>query len=302
MVSFEGYDPSDAKKKVGSFWSYLYPKKEDLDWIKNSVGEIVDSVNIDSFMPKMDDNSAGSLLARLQEEQGYVNANKKSWQDYFSTLDDNQKWQIDFVQNTDLQKASLDDVKIAQDKGRQVAIAHNAALKQQTLGAKAASVAMKGLALVGNVALSMLASLVVSEVLEWFGNLANAQENAIEKANEFIAKFEEQRESLKSNKETIDSISSDYEKLAKGVDSLGRNVSLNSDEYARYNEIVNQIADMFPQMVQGYTDEGNAIIKHKGNVAELTKAYEDQKKAAQDAIIVGSAKNCFKILCSVIHH
>ena len=85
-------------------------------------------------------------------------------------------------------------------------------------------------------------------------------------------------------------MSSDYEKLAKGVDSLGRNVSLNSDEYARYNEIVNQIADMFPHMVQGYTDEGNAIIKHKGNVEELTKAYEEQKKAAQDAIIVGSSE------------
>ena len=32
------------------------------------------------------------------------------------------------------------------------------------------------------------------------------------------------------------------------------------DEYAEYNKIVNQIAEMFPQMVQGYTNEGNAIL------------------------------------------
>ena len=42
-------------------------------------------------------------------------------------------------------------------------------------------------------------------------------------------------------------------------------------DYAEYNDIVNKIADMFPQMIQGYTEEGIAIIKHKGNVEELTK-------------------------------
>ena len=46
---------------------------------------------------------------------------------------------------------------------------------------------------------------------------------------------------------------------------------------------------MFPQMVQGYTDEGNAIIAHKGNVEELTKAYEEQKKAAEDALITSGS-------------
>ncbi|MEG2429246.1 MAG: hypothetical protein RSA99_02580 [Oscillospiraceae bacterium] len=30
------------------------------------------------------------------------------------------------------------------------------------------------------------------------------------------------------------------------------------------NEIVNQIADMFPDMVKGHTDEGDAILKKKG--------------------------------------
>ena len=153
----------------------------------------------------------------------------------------------------------------------------------------AASVGLKALSIAGNMLLSMGISLAISVVVNGIQKLANAQEDAIAKADEFISKFEEQRDSLTSNKQTIDSISSDYQKLAQGVDSLGRNISLNSTEYARYNEIVNQIAEMFPQMVRGYTDEGNAIIAHKGNVAELTKAYQDQKKAAQDAIIVGSA-------------
>ena len=162
-------------------------------------------------------------------------------------------------------------------------------LQVTSVKAKAASVGLKALSVAANMLMVMGISMAISGIVKGFQALANAQERAIEKADEFISKFNEQREALTRNKKSIDSISSDYERLSKGVDSLGRNVSLNSTEYARYNEIVNQIADMFPQMVQGYTDEGNAIIAHKGNVEELTKAYEEQKKAAQDAIIVGSA-------------
>ena len=166
---------------------------------------------------------------------------------------------------------------------------YNNYVKTAIEGTKKLSLGMKALSVAGNMLLSIGISMAISAIIDRFQALANAQENAIAKADEFISEFNEQRTSLTENKKAIDSMSEDYEELAKGVDSLGRNVSLNSDEYARYNEIVNQIADMFPQMVQGYTDEGNAIIAHKGNVEELTKAYEDQKKAAQDAIIVGSA-------------
>ena len=49
---------------------------------------------------------------------------------------------------------------------------------------------------------------------------------------------------------------------------------------------------MFPEMVSGFTAEGNAIISNKGKVEELTKAYEEQAKAARNAIILG-ADNVF---------
>lgn len=154
---------------------------------------------------------------------------------------------------------------------------------------KAATLGLKALSVAGNMLLSIGVSMAISALMKGLSNLANAQENAIEKADEFISKFNEQQKSLTETKSTIDSISEDYQKLANGVDNLGRNVSLSGSEYERYNEIVNKIADMFPQMVQGYTDEGNAIIATKGNVDELTKAYEEQKEAAQAAIITGSA-------------
>ena len=163
-------------------------------------------------------------------------------------------------------------------------------LKNMTIGAKASTIAMNTLKTVMNAVWWMLILQIVTTVISKIVDLTKTQENAIEKAGEAMQKIKEQQDSLVSNKKTLDEISDDYEKLSRGVDSLGRNVSLNTEEYARYNEIVNQIAEMFPQMVQGYTAEGNAIIAHKGSVEELTKAYEEQKKVAQDAIIVGSGE------------
>lgn len=157
-----------------------------------------------------------------------------------------------------------------------------------SIGVKGAGKAIKGfIASLG----SMAAMWAIGELVGLFvENVINAQEKAIETMEETVQELNNQRDALKANKKTIDSIKDEYATLSKGVDSLGRNVSLNTEEYARYNEIVNQIADMFPQLIQGYTDEGVAILKHKGDVEELTQAYKDQKKAYQDSIITGSAK------------
>lgn len=132
------------------------------------------------------------------------------------------------------------------------------------------------------------ANLVIDLIVTGITDLINAQENAIKKADEALANLEERRESLQNNRTTINEISGDYERLADGVDKFGRNISLSADEYDRYNQIANQIAEMFPQMVQGYTAEGNAIIAHKGNVEALTRAYEEQQRAAREASVASA--------------
>lgn len=42
---------------------------------------------------------------------------------------------------------------------------------------------------------------------------------------------------------------------------------------------------MFPQLVEGRTAEGNAIIKQKGSIEALNKALKEQKQLANDDII-----------------
>lgn len=271
--------------------AFVVPKEE-LDWKRTKSGDIVTEDNIDSYILQISRSDAKEFAQSIRKESVAVSAGTQSWDDYFNTLEnDGLSCIVDLIKNTDdLSKITGEDLVRAIQKARQDALDHNAALGQQTLGAKAAKKALKAVSVVGNallsMGLSMLISAITGKIVEW----TQAQENAIAAADEAISKFNEERQALAKAKTTIDDISDDYKKLADGVDNLGRNVSLNSEEYAQYNNIVNQIAEMFPQMVQGYTDEGKAIIKHKGDVEKLTQAYENQKKTAQDAIIVGAAE------------
>ncbi|MBD5116503.1 MAG: hypothetical protein HDT48_03180 [Ruminococcaceae bacterium] len=81
-------------------------------------------------------------MFELQNQQALVDANVDSWDNYFNSLESGQKYLVDFVQNTDIQNASTEDLIKANQAARQSAIDHNAALQQQTLGAKAAAVGM----------------------------------------------------------------------------------------------------------------------------------------------------------------
>lgn len=108
-----------------------------------------------------------------------------------------------------------------------------------------------------------------------------------ESANNIIKTYNEAQDSLANNKNTIYEISSQYEILSRGVNKLGENVSLSTKEYEEYKNIVSQIESMFPSMVTGYNNEGVAILSCKGNVDELTKAYEENAKAAYAAAVAG---------------
>lgn len=147
------------------------------------------------------------------------------------------------------------------------------------LGMKAAQIALNAAVDIG---IGLLVNFAMSKITE----LITANERAVEKAHELTDAWSEQRSKLQGMKSTIDDIGSDYEKLSQGVDSLGRNIGLNTEEYTRYNDIVNQIADMFPEMIAGYTDEGNAILKHKGDIEELTKAYQEYNQSIKDKILL----------------
>lgn len=161
---------------------------------------------------------------------------------------------------------------------------HNAGIKASGVAAKAAAIGHSIL----NAAISMGISLLISGAISAISSWINSVEEAAEAAREAIDTYETANDTLRSHKKTLDSIKEDYGKLVDGVDELGNNVSLTTEEYERYNEITNQIADMFPHLIAGYTAEGNAILTVKGNVEALTEAYEAEARAARQALLLES--------------
>ncbi len=155
-----------------------------------------------------------------------------------------------------------------------------------------------------NAAATMGLSLLVGLVMQGLAKLADklivTSEELKEAAKQAMDTYKNAQSTLSNTKNTIKEISDDYRELAKGVDEFGNNINLSTSQYERYNEIVNQIADMFPEMVRGYTAEGNAIIKNKGNVEALTDAYKALQAEANNALlskaddIMGNYKTTFR--------
>ena len=165
---------------------------------------------------------------------------------------------------------------VAAAKGGEVALN---GMKTATLKSKIAMIGAKAAAIAFNTALTMGISLLIDFAISGIMKVVNAEKELAEKVEELTSKFKEQHDELKKLKSDYDttnesSMISKYEKLSKGVDNLGRNVSLTSEEYSEYQSIVNSIADQIPSLVTGYDEQGNALLSVKGNVEELTKAYE----------------------------
>lgn len=203
----------DSWQNSDGIWKRLYPTKED---IKSKL------VDVDILFPDISNAKASEILNRLQNEQIRVNENKKVWKDYFENLGEGEKWQIKFVQNTDLQKASLDDVKNAYEAARQRAIAHNAALKQQTLGAKATTAAMKALSVAGN----MLAIWAISEIL---GAVVKGIDALIVTAKE--------------QKEIVDELNSSYQDTVNKLKDIEEQLKENTQKIQEINENPLSIVD-----------------------------------------------------------
>ena len=141
-----------------------------------------------------------------------------------------------------------------------------------------------------NMVIGAIASAIASFIIKDVTNIINSAENMKKAVDDMVTSYNDSLKTLESHKKTINDIKDDYETLSKGVDELGNNVSLTTDEYKKYQDICNQIADIYPSLIAGHTSEGNAILTLKGNVEALTKAYKDEQKAAAASVISGNDK------------
>lgn len=115
-------------------------------------------------------------------------------------------------------------------------------------------------------------------VFSWMkSNQEKIKQEAIKEATEAAAEIEEQYKSAISSTSDVQR----YDELAKGVDTLGRNVSLTDDEYQEFLDTSNSLADVFPELVVRTDEFGNRLLGANDKVGTITDSVNELTLAMQ---------------------
>lgn len=147
-----------------------------------------------------------------------------------------------------------------------MATAQNAA-KESTIGLTIAQTAL-------NAAIGMGIGLLISLFVKGIDKLVHANEEAIEKAEELRRKYEEFKSTNESNVTTLKDLKKEFEELSKGVSQYGDNVSLTTEQYERYKEIIQQVVGMSPSLAEGYSTENGYIADKNGLLERAIELQE----------------------------
>lgn len=200
---------------------------------------------------------------------------------------------IEFLEDTDITEKTLESYQqYLIQSGKSTAIF--------TSFTKKASSALKSLgAEMASMAVNWLIGKVIDLVAIGIDKLGNASKHAAESAKALASEMKNSISSFSSNTSTLSDLNDEYRKLSKGVNKLGENVGLSTEDYSRYKDIISQVSTIMPNMTTYFNNQGEKIAFAKGKLEDLNKEYEDYyKKQAQDYIANGNGNKIQDILNS----
>lgn len=71
------------------------------------------------------------------------------------------------------------------------------------------------------------------------------------------------------------------DKLAKGVDSLGVNVSLTDEEYQEFLDLNTKLAELFPSLIGRIDGQGQVFLKTADNAVTFSESIDMITKSQQ---------------------
>ncbi|MBU5332118.1 hypothetical protein KQI61_07895 [Anaerocolumna aminovalerica] len=150
-------------------------------------------------------------------------------------------------------------------------------IQGMTLSAKAGTVAMKALAMAGNMLLMWGVTKVISLAAKGIDNYVHRVENAVKKSDELISSLGSKISEINEDISDVQSLSGKFKELSKYVDEYGNNISLTTDEYSEYKDIVKQLITLNPLIVTGYDSEGRAIINKNTALEETVELLKQER-------------------------
>ena len=134
---------------------------------------------------------------------------------------------------------------------------------------------------------------LIPVVTELVGAFHQSAEEIKQEAQEISQAYSDAVSEINNNLKTLGATDSssiatlekEFKKLTEGVDDFGNNISLTSDEYARYKEICEQIVDVNPRIAAGHDSATEAIGRNAGALSQLIELQKEQARlAAQEYV------------------
>lgn len=110
-------------------------------------------------------------------------------------------------------------------------------------------------------------------------------------AEEVVNTYKDTTKEITEKVESLKSAQSVFDELGRGVDRYGNNINLTAEDYSKYLETVDDVAEMAPELIRGYDAQGHAILATGSAIDELITKQEELKKSAVDTFIDDSSIN-----------
>ena len=235
-------------------------------------------MNEDAFSG-FDENSARTLLAKMQKQQQKVNTKHSTWQAFFDEQANQygkkeSEWISKFVQENDVMTASVKNVTDAQEAARQAAVQYNVELKNLTIGSKAAAVGLEALAFVGNILFNMAIGALISLAIQGIYNLTHQAEIAAQE-------LENTKSELSDIESKITSVNDELKTTSDRINELEAKDPLTFVEQEELDKLKEQNAELERQK---QILEAQKKTKNEKVAKDFVKAVKKEREQSSTPI------------------
>ena len=203
-------------------------------------------------------DDATDIVNNLNTIKDKTNETYKSFDEYFTILKkEGQQCVVDYVKENKNQVYVTDDVIDASKKARAEQIAYNETIRQSTLAFKAASIAKRIFATIGNMAAMWALIKAIGAVTETIGELVHSEENLRQSGSE-----------LSNN-------SSDIEGYKKKIEELKAVINDSSSSFDEVSQARVDLMAIQDELIEKFGTE-------KGVIESITSAINDQTDALDE--------------------
>ena len=130
------------------------------------------------------------------------------------------------------------------------------------------------------------AGFVISQVLNAavlaLDDWTHAEERAIENGEDLKKSFQETTNTIASELSTLTGYTERFNELVIGVGDNGENISLTTEEYKEYRDIVAGIIEIQPTLAHGYSEENGYLVDKNTLLAEAIRLQKEQNLLAME--------------------